>query len=114
MLKIYGGFKFKRISSPLHNLDPRVKFLVAVTLFVGAAIFDRLLPLAVILASMVPIVVVGKSLREWVSMLKGTAIFSAIIFTVHFIYNFSGSGYLVTGWVLESSAAMALDRKSVV
>jgi energy-coupling factor transport system permease protein len=40
--------------------------------------------------------------------LKGTAIFSAIIFTVHFIYNFSGSGYLVTGWVLESSAAMAL------
>ncbi|MEM3737610.1 MAG: energy-coupling factor transporter transmembrane component T [Candidatus Bathyarchaeia archaeon] len=107
-MKIYGGLKFKRVSSPLHNLDPRVKFLLAATIFLGAMIFDRLLPLTIIFMSTVPVVIVGKLLREWVRVLRSITVFSAVIFTAHLLSNLSIHGYIITSETLETSAVMAL------
>jgi energy-coupling factor transport system permease protein len=77
-------------------------------MFLGALIFDRLLPLAVVFVSIIPIVVVGKSLREWVKALRGITPFFIIIFAANFLTKLFGGGHPVTGEILESSATMAL------
>lgn len=100
----YGSFRFKKDFTPLHSLDPRVKFLVACVNVAGALIMGKTLPLAVILASMVPLSFVGRITKEWLTVLKGASIFAAIIFALNFLFSVTG----VTGRPLDFSLAMAL------
>jgi len=107
-MMVYTSFKFKKGSSPIHNLDPRVKFLVVCIILGGAFTFDKLIPMSIIFVSMVPIVVVSKTVREWLNLLRGASVFGGIIFAMDFFYSYAYGGYLITGRVLEFPAAMAL------
>jgi len=107
-MMVFTGFKFKKRSTPLHNLDPRVKFLSICVILSGAFLFQNLLPMAIVFVSMIPIVIVGKTMREWLKMLRGASIFAAIIFVMDFLYSYAAAGYVVTGGVIEFPSTMAL------
>ncbi|MFQ6053331.1 MAG: hypothetical protein ACE5OO_03760, partial [Candidatus Bathyarchaeia archaeon] len=72
-MSLLEGLRFSRGTSPVHNLDPRVKFLMTMVIFAAAVMFLDLTPLLVIFLLQVPIVAVGEIWREWAKTLKGGA-----------------------------------------
>jgi len=57
-----GGFVFKRVVSPFHMLDPRVKLLVSIELFVLALVSSTLPEMAAVLITILLISLLAKSL----------------------------------------------------
>jgi len=47
-MSFFEGLKFRKVSSPIHDLDPRVKFIFVIAIFVLAIIFWELFPLIVL------------------------------------------------------------------
>jgi len=107
-MSFFDGLRFRRVSSPIHNLDPRIKFVYACIIFVIAILFWELLPLIVLFLMQIPFVIVARVKREWARSMKGAAFLASIIFFVNFIYSFLSSGYRVTLPALEYASAMTL------
>lgn len=107
MMKFYSSFRFRDAATPLHRLDPRAKFLVVLTFFLGALLFGQPLPLLMVIICMFLVVTAGRCLRMWVSTFREAAIFCVFIFTVNLAYGLFTLG-LVTVGIFEFPAAMAL------
>jgi energy-coupling factor transport system permease protein len=107
-MSFFDGLKFRRVTSPIHNLDPRIKFVYACVIFAIAVLFWELLPLAVLFIIQIPFVVIAGVKREWARSMKGAAFLASIIFFTNFIYSFISSGYMVTFTSLEYASAMTL------
>jgi energy-coupling factor transport system permease protein len=91
-MSILEGLRFSRGDSPLHKLDPRVKFFATMLIFVAAVMFMDLVPLLVILVVQVPLVFVGGIQREWAKSLKGGLFLALVIFATNLVsfYFFQG------------------------
>ena len=91
-MSLLEGLRFSRGTSPVHNLDPRVKFFMTMVIFIGAVMFLDLIPLLVIFVVQVPIIVFGKIEREWAKTLRGGIFLSVIIFSTNLLsfYFFRG------------------------
>ncbi len=85
MMWLSGGFVFRRGTSRYHRLDPRVKLLISVLMFVTTLIVRSLYELAFVLAFMVAVAAVATVLRRVLRTMMLTALFSAFIFAVNFI-----------------------------
>jgi energy-coupling factor transport system permease protein len=107
-MSFFDGLRFRRVSSPIHNLDPRIKFVYACIIFVIAILFWELLPLIVLFLMQIPFVIVARVKREWARSMKGASFLASIIFFVNFIYSFLSSGYRVALPALEYASAMTL------
>ncbi|MBS7647510.1 MAG: energy-coupling factor transporter transmembrane component T [Candidatus Bathyarchaeia archaeon] len=107
-MSFFDGLRFRRVSSPIHNLDPRIKFIYACVIFAVAIIFWQLLPLTVLFVMQVPLVLIAGVKREWIRSMRGAAFLASIIFLTNFIYSFIASGYAVTFASLEHALAMTL------
>ena len=44
-MSVFDGLKFRKVYSPIHNLDPRIKFVYVIAIFVVAILFDQIIPL---------------------------------------------------------------------
>jgi energy-coupling factor transport system permease protein len=96
-MSLLEGLRFSRGDSPIHNLDPRVKFLMTLVLFASAVMFTQLVPLMAILMVQVPLVIVGKIEREWAKSLKGGLFLALIIFVTNLLsFYFFRGGTLTT------------------
>jgi len=107
-MSVFNGLKFRRVSSPIHNLDPRVKFLYVCIIFVAAVLFSELIPLAVIFLMQVPFVLLAGVRREWLRSMRGAAFLASVIFVMNFVFSFIGAGYVVMGRNVESAVALTL------
>jgi len=107
-MSFFDGLKFRRVTSPIHNLDPRIKFVYACVIFAIAVLFWELLPLAVLFIIQIPFVVIAGVKREWARSMKGAAFLASVIFFTNFIYSFISSGYKVTLTSLEYASAMTI------
>jgi len=107
-MSVFDGLKFRRVSSPIHNLDPRVKFLYVCSIFVIAIIFWELLPLIALFLVQVPLVLLARVQREWIRSLRGAAFLAAIIFSTNIIFRFLYAGYMLTVQDIEYASAMTL------
>ncbi|MBX5320818.1 MAG: energy-coupling factor transporter transmembrane component T [Candidatus Bathyarchaeota archaeon] len=107
-MSFFDGLRFRRVTSPIHNLDPRIKFVYACIIFVIAILFWELLPLIVLFIIQIPFVVVAGVKREWARSMKGAVFLASIIFLTNFIYSFINAGYKVTLPSLEYALAMTL------
>lgn len=96
-MKIFQGFRFKRIQTPIHLLDPRTKLLISCGFFT-AFLYSELLPLVTILLAQVPLVIIARIQREWLQTLKGGAFFAVLIFAIN----------VLTGSQVAYSLAMVL------
>ena len=96
-MSLLEGLRFSRGDSPIHNLDPRVKFLMTLALFVSAVIFTQLIPLMAIFIMQIPLVIIAKIEREWAKSLKGGLFLATIIFVTNILsFYFFRGGTLTT------------------
>ena len=107
-MSLLEGLRFTRGDSPLHRLDPRVKFLLTLVLFTIAMLFMDLLPLLVIFIVQIPLIMVGKIQREWLKSLKGGLFLATIIFASNLVSYYFFQGRSLTTANVETALALAV------
>ena len=107
-MSVFDGLKFRRVYSPIHNLDPRVKFLYVIVIFVAAILFSEILPLIALFLLQIPFVLLARVQKQWLRSLRGAAFLASFIFAVNIATKFFTAGYMLTATDVEFSAAMTL------
>jgi len=107
-VSLLEGLRFSRGTSPVHNLDPRVKFLMTTVIFASAIMFLDLVPLLVILLVQVPLVVVGKIGREWAKTLRGGLFLAVVIFATNLLSFYFFRGRHLTSGMVEYALSLTL------
>lgn len=107
-MSVFDGLKYRKVSSPIHDLDPRIKFFYVCAIFVGAILFWTILPLLILFAIQIPFVLLAGVKREWLRSLRGTIFLAAIIFLTNLIVRYFASGGVLLATDLEFAAAMTL------
>jgi len=105
-VSVFDGLKFRRVYSPIHNLDPRIKFIYVCAIFVIAIMFGELLPLIVLFTFQIPFVLLAGVKREWIRSMRGAAFLATIIFLTNFVFAYLGARGI--GQSLENAVAMTL------
>jgi energy-coupling factor transport system permease protein len=107
-MSVFDGLKFRKISSPIHNLDPRIKFVYVIAIFVAAIMFKSILPLAVLFVMQLPFVFVAHVERQWVRSMRGAAFLAAFIFIINIVTTYFTSGYNLSAFAIENAVAMTM------
>jgi energy-coupling factor transport system permease protein len=105
-MSVFDGLKFRRVSSPIHVLDPRIKFLYVCSIFVVAILFSELLPMVILLLAQIPFVFLAHVQKEWLRSLRGATFLAAIIFSTNLIFRFIYAGYVLVPQDVEYALAM--------
>jgi energy-coupling factor transport system permease protein len=105
-MSVFDGLKFRRVYSPIHNLDPRIKFVYVCAIFTVAIIFGELLPLMILFFMQIPFVLLAGVKRQWLRSMRGAAFLATIIFLTNFIFAFIGGRAMAES--LENAVAMTL------
>lgn len=98
---IAHGFIFRHISSPFHQLDPRVKLLISVELFALSLLVNSPAKVAVALTGVFLVAASAKILRRMSRTLVYTALFAVMIFVINLLvgYPFTESIVVATRFV---------------
>jgi energy-coupling factor transport system permease protein len=109
-MSVFDGFKFRKVYSPIHQLDPRVKFFYILVMFAIAIMFNQLLPLILLFFIQLPFVFVAGIQREWARSLRGALFFAIMIFLFNFVFQYFWTEYPLppSPSLLEYSTAMTL------
>ena len=107
-MSVFDGLKFRKAYSPIHNLDPRMKFVYVCAIFVAAIIFGELIPLIALFLLPIPFVVLAGVQKEWLRSLRGAAFLAGFIFIINVATSFFYSGNVLTAVDVENAAAMTL------
>ncbi len=107
-MSVFSGLKFRRVYSPIHNLDPRIKFVYVCSIFVAAIIFWELIPLIILFLIQIPFVLLARVRREWQRSMRGAALLAAVIFLTNFAVAFIGANYTVMPDMVERALALTL------
>jgi energy-coupling factor transport system permease protein len=107
-MSVFQGLKFRRVYSPIHNLDPRIKFIYVCVIFGVAIIFGQLLPLIALFLFQVPFVLLAGVRREWLRSMRGAAFLASVIFLSNLLYYFFYNHYTLTPSIIESATALTL------
>lgn len=107
-MSVFDGLKFRKVYSPIHNLDPRMKFVYVIGIFIVAIVFNQVIPLLVLFCMQIPFVLLARVQRQWVRSLRGAAFLAVFIFAVNVLTVFFTSGYQITPGAVENSVAMTL------
>lgn len=105
-MSVFDGLKFRRVSSPIHVLDPRIKFFYVCSIFVVAILFSELLPMVILLLAQIPFVFLAHVQKEWLRSLRGATFLAAIIFSTNLIFRFIYAGYILVPQDVEYALAM--------
>ena len=106
-MSVFDGLRFRRISSPIHRLDPRAKFFYVCVMFVMAIMFNALLPIIVLFLIQIPFMLVAGVQREWIRSMRGAVFLAVIIFGFNLFFSYI-YGYRELSDALEYSFTMAL------
>lgn len=107
-MSVFQGLKFRKVFSPIHNLDPRIKFIYVCVIFGVAITFWQLLPLIALFLFQIPFVLVAGVRREWLRSMRGGAFLAAVIFLTNLVFSFFGNHYMLTPSIIESATALTL------
>jgi energy-coupling factor transport system permease protein len=105
---VFDGLKFRKVYSPIHNLDPRMKFIYVIAVFVAAIIFSSIIPLLALFVLQVPFVLLARVQKQWLRSLRGALFLALFIFIVNIAGNFLTQGYTLTPANLENATAMTM------
>jgi energy-coupling factor transport system permease protein len=107
-MSVFDGLKFRKVYSPIHNLDPRAKFIYVIAIFVVAILFGEILPLLGLFLLQIPFVLLARVQRQWLRSLRGALFLAIFIFFTNVLFRWLGAGYMFLPTDLEFSAAMTL------
>ncbi len=105
---VFDGLKFRKVYSPIHNLDPRVKFIYVIAIFVAAILFGSVIPLLVLFVMQIPFVLLARVHRQWLRSLRGAMFLAMFIFIVNVATSYFTSNYSLTALQFENAFAMTL------
>lgn len=113
-MSLLDGLRFRMGTSPIHRIDPRVKFIMVMTLFSASLLFYELFSLMAIFLLQVPLLLLGRVAREWIRTLRGGALLALIIFTSNLISFYFFQGYILTTEMIELSLSLSLRLLSLM
>jgi energy-coupling factor transport system permease protein len=105
---VFDGLKFRKVSSVIHNLDPRMKFIYVIAVFVAAIMVSQIIPLLILFSLQIPFVLLARVQKQWLRSLRGAAFLAVFIFAVNIAGNFFTQGFTVTAANWENAAAMTM------
>ncbi|MFX1326247.1 MAG: energy-coupling factor transporter transmembrane component T family protein [Promethearchaeota archaeon] len=91
-LEFLNAFKFMKKESFLHKLDPRAKLVLALIYTISALLFNQIVPLLLIFLSLVPLILIGRIVRQWIKSIRGLSflvIFIIILNTLFISLSFA-------------------------
>ncbi len=100
-MSVFEGFKFRKVNSIIHNLDPRIKFFFVTVLFIMAILFSTLPALIILFFIPLPFVFIARVNRQWLRSLRGAALLAIFIFAMNLII-----GYFYPSQPLEPIGSM--------
>jgi len=86
-LRFVEGFKFTKIESPIHKLDPRSKFILTVGLFSTALMFTNLYVLFTVFLLQIPLILISKTTHRWLRSMKAGVWLGVFIFGMNLIFH---------------------------
>ncbi|XHH07746.1 MAG: energy-coupling factor transporter transmembrane component T family protein [Candidatus Bathyarchaeia archaeon] len=107
-MSVFDGLKFRKVYSPIHNLDPRIKFVYVIAIFISAILFYQILPLAILFLMQLPFVFLARVQKQWVRSLRGAAFLAGFIFAINILTTFLTNNYTITVPQFEAAIAMTL------
>ncbi|MDR2700109.1 MAG: energy-coupling factor transporter transmembrane protein EcfT [Nitrososphaerota archaeon] len=107
-MSFFDGLKFRKVSSPIHNLDPRIKFIYVIAIFIIAIVFPQMLPLIILFLIQLPFVVLAKIKKQWIRSLRGAAFFAGFIFIINILTTFFYNDFTLTALNVENALAMTM------
>jgi len=107
-MSVFDGLKFRKVYSPIHNLDPRIKFVYVLSIFAVAIIFYQIIPLLFLFVLQIPFVLLARVQRQWIRSLRGAAFLAVVIFAVNVGTSFFYSGYKIAPPAVENAVALTL------
>ena len=87
MYWLSDGFVFRRVVSPFHRLDPRVKLLVSIEFFTLALTASSVTAILLVLVAILLVATIGKSLRRIARTIVFSGLFAVFIFVVNFVFG---------------------------
>lgn len=88
MYWIAGGFLFRRVVSPFHKLDPRVKLTISIEFFVLSLAASSIITIGTVLLSILAVAALARSLRRIGRTMAFSLIFAAFIFGINLLFGF--------------------------
>lgn len=107
-MKVFEGFKFRKIASPIHRLDPRIKFFFSCIIFLQAFLFTEFLVIIILFFAQLPLIAVAKIQKQWANTLRGGIMLILIIFSSNLIIGYLTNNLQLTSELLTYSTAMSL------
>ncbi|MCW3982769.1 MAG: energy-coupling factor transporter transmembrane protein EcfT [Candidatus Bathyarchaeota archaeon] len=107
-MSVFDGLKFRKVSSPIHNLDPRVKFVYVICIFVAAILFRDILPMIVLFVMQLPFVFLARVQRQWLRSLRGAAFLASFIFIINIVTTYFTKSYTLPVADVENAFAMTM------
>jgi energy-coupling factor transport system permease protein len=107
-MSVFDGLKFRKVYSPIHSLDPRIKFAYVIAIFIAAILFYQVIPLLFLFFLQIPFVVMAHVERQWLRSLRGAAFLAAFIFGINVATTYFTSGYTITAVNVENAFALTL------
>jgi energy-coupling factor transport system permease protein len=86
-LRFVQGFKFTKLDTPIHKLDPRSKFLLIVGFFTTALMFTNIFVLLVVVVSQIPVVLMARTVKRWLQSMRAGLIYAGFIFIANLIFG---------------------------
>ncbi|MHA1150247.1 MAG: energy-coupling factor transporter transmembrane component T family protein [Promethearchaeota archaeon] len=78
-LDFLNSFKFMKKDTLIHRLDPRAKFLFSIIYTISAIMFTEIIPLFLIFISLIPLIFLGRMLKEWFRSIQGLSFIFLLI-----------------------------------
>jgi len=107
-MSLLEGLRFTRGDTFIHKMDPRVKFLFTVLIFTSAIMFQKIIPLTVIMIIQIPLIFAAKIQREWWKSLKGGFFLAMIIFSTNIISFYFFQGNTLTYGQVETALGLTV------
>jgi len=111
---VLDGLKFRQISSPIHEIDPRVKFLISCIIFSVTLLYIELLPLMLLFTIQLPLVYFARVLREWSRSIRGSLFLMVMIFVLNLLFGYFSAGYQITSNTIIYSVATSVRFLTLV
>lgn len=86
-LRFVEGFKFTRLDSPIHRLDPRAKFILTLGFFTASLMFTNIYVLLLVFFAQIPGVLLAKTVGRWLRSLRGGLFLGGFIFVMNLIFG---------------------------
>lgn len=106
-MSLLESLRFTRGDTIIHNLDPRVKFMMTLVFFSISVMYLHLIPLTFVFLIQIPLVLKAKVFQEWSKSIKGAAFIAGFIFVTNMVsfYYFRGA---ITMDLVEYSLTLTL------